>query len=261
MRIKSIVVYAAVLLGLLSCSKPGGSAAVRASGTIEATQVDVSAQVTGQVRELRVDEGSSVKLGDTLAVLDSVVARASVSQAQANLDLAQAEGRRVEALFTAGNATKAEKDASDARLAQAQATLVLARRMLDNCRVISPLSGTVTSKAVEVGDLATPGAVIVSVSKLDTVKLTIYVSESELPRVKLGASAEVRIDAGPKRVFPGRVTYISPTAEFTPKNIQTREDRVKLVFGVRIEIPNPDGSLKPGLPADATVAAPVTKPQ
>ena len=261
MKTESIIVYAAVLLAVVSCSKSGGSAAVRASGTIEATQVDVSAQVAGQVRQLRVDEGSSVKTGDTLALLDSVTAIAMVSQAQANLNLTQAGANRVDVLFAAGNSTKAEKDASDARLAQAQAAVVLARKALDYCTVLSPLSGTVTSKAVEVGDLATPGAVIVSVTKLDTVKLTIYVSETELPRVKLGASAEVRIDAGPKRIFPGRVTYISPTAEFTPKNIQTREDRVKLVFGVRIQIPNPDGSLKPGLPADATVAAAVITPQ
>jgi len=256
-----ITACAAAAIAVLSCSSSGGSAAVRASGTIEATEVDVASQVTGQVRELRVDEGSSVKLGDTLALLDSVTAEASVSQAQANLDPALADARRVDALFKSGNATKQEKDAADARLTQAQAAVTLARRALDNCHVISPLSGTVTSKAVEVGDLATPGAVIVSVSKLDTVKLTIYVSETELPRVKLGAPAEVRIDAVPKRAFPGRVTFISPTAEFTPKNIQTREDRVKLVFGVRIEIPNPDGSLKPGLPADATVKVPETQPR
>jgi RND family efflux transporter MFP subunit len=260
MRTESIFIFG-LAVGLLSCSKPGGSAAVRASGTIEATQVDVSAQVAGQVRELRVDEGSSVQIGDTLALLDSVSAKASVSQAQANLDLAQAQARRVDALVTAGNATREEKDGSDARLAQAQAALVLARKMLDNCHVISPLSGTVTSKAVEVGDLATPGAVIVSVSKLDTVKLTIYVSETELPRVKLGAEAEVRIDGGAQKRYPGKVTYISPTAEFTPKNIQTREDRVKLVFGVKIQIPNPDGALKPGLPADATVKVSEAKPQ
>jgi HlyD family secretion protein len=93
---------------------------------------------------------------------------------------------------------------------------------------------------------------------LDTVSLVIYVSEKELARVKLGAEAEVKIDAARQRVFPGRITYISPTAEFTPRNIQTREDRVKLVFGVKLRIPNPDGLLKPGLPADAMVkAAPV----
>ncbi len=250
---RTIAVFAGLVLALMSCSKSAGSAGVRASGTIEATDVDVAAQVTGQVRELRVDEGSSVQAGETLALLDRVAPAAAVSQAQANVGLAQAEARRVDALFASGNATRQEKDNADARLVQAEAALVLAQKTLDNTCVISPLSGTVTSKAVEVGDLATPGAVIVSISKLDTVKLTIYVSETELPKVKLGSVAEVKIDAAPRRVFPGRVTFISPTAEFTPKNIQTREDRVKLVFGVRIEIPNPDGMLKPGLPADATI--------
>jgi HlyD family secretion protein len=261
MRTKLVTLCAAAILVLLSCSSSGGSAAVRASGTIEATEVDVAAQVTGQVRELRVDEGSSVKPGDTLALLDHVPAGASVSQAQANLDLAQADARRLDVLFKSGNATQEERDGTNTRLAQARAALVLAQRTLDNSYVISPLSGTVTSKVVEVGDLATPGGVIVAVSKLDTMNLVIYVSETELPRVKLGAEAEVRIDGGAQKVFPGRVTYISPTAEFTPKNIQTREDRVKLVFGVKIQIPNPDGTLKPGLPADATIKAPVTKPQ
>jgi HlyD family secretion protein len=251
-KIRVLVGFAIALL-LTSCSRSSGPAAVKASGTIEATEVDVSAQTSAQVRELRVEEGSSVAAGDTLALLDRVVAAASVSQAQANFDLASANARRVDALFTSGNATRQEKDIVDTQMAQAQAALALAHKALDNCFIVSPLSGTVTSKAVEVGDLATPGAVLVSISKLDTVKLTIYVSETELPLVKLGAPADVRIDATPKRSFAGRVTFISPAAEFTPKNIQTREDRVKLVFGVRIEIPNPDGSLKPGLPADATV--------
>jgi len=65
----------------------------------------------------------------------------------------------------------------------------------------------------------------------------------------------VTIDSAPGRMFKGRVTYISPEAEFTPKNVQTREDRVKLVFGVKVEVPNPDGLLKPGMPADALLAA------
>jgi HlyD family secretion protein len=142
-----------------------------------------------------------------------------------------------------------------ARLAQAQAMRDLAQKNLANCYIIATTNGTVTNKVVEVGDLATPGGIIAAVSQLDTVDLMIYVSEVELARVKLGADAEVKIDVSTKRVFPGKVVYISPTAEFTPKNIQTREDRVKLVFGVKVEIPNPDGALKPGLPADATVKA------
>lgn len=260
MRKELVAFLAATTLALLTCSNRGDPGLVRASGTIEATEVDVSAQVTGQVRELRVGEGSNVRQGDTLALLDHVPAEASVSQAQANMDLAQADARRSDVLFRSGNATQQQKDGTDTRLTQAQAALVLARKILDNSYVISPLSGTVTNKVVEVGDLATPGGVIVAVSKLDTMNLVIYVSETELPRVKLGAEAEVRIDGSPQKAYPGTVTYISPTAEFTPKNIQTREDRVKLVFGVKIRIPNPDGSLKPGLPADATIKAPSAKP-
>jgi HlyD family secretion protein len=83
--------------------------------------------------------------------------------------------------------------------------------------------------------------------------MMIYVTAVELGRVKLGQPAEVRIDAAPDRPSPGRVVYISPEAEFTPKNVQTKEDRVKLVFGVKVEIQDATGALKPGLPADATI--------
>ena len=81
----------------------------------------------------------------------------------------------------------------------------------------------------------------------------IFVTELEIGRIKLGDAVEIRIDAFPEQPFPGKITYISPEAEFTPKNVQTKEDRVKLVFGVKVEIENKDGLLKPGLPADAVV--------
>ena len=81
----------------------------------------------------------------------------------------------------------------------------------------------------------------------------IYVTESELPRVRLGQTVQIHIDGAPKKTFIGHITYISPEAEFTPKNIQTKEDRVKLVFGVKVEIDNTTGELKKGLPADATI--------
>jgi HlyD family secretion protein len=86
------------------------------------------------------------------------------------------------------------------------------------------------------------------------VHLVIYVSEEELAKIKLGQSADVFIDAYPNKPFRGKIIYISDVAEFTPKNVQTKEDRTKLVFGVKIEVPNPDRVLKPGMPADATIA-------
>lgn len=88
---------------------------------------------------------------------------------------------------------------------------------------------------------------------LSSVYLMIYVTEEELPRIKLGQKVDVTVDGLPNKTFEGMVTNISPEAEFTPKNIQTKDDRVKLVFGVKVEIPNPTGDLKKGLPADATV--------
>ncbi|MBI3766588.1 MAG: efflux RND transporter periplasmic adaptor subunit, partial [Ignavibacteriales bacterium] len=91
------------------------------------------------------------------------------------------------------------------------------------------------------------------ISRLDNVHLMIYVSEQELARVKLGQEAKVYIDAEPNKPFVGKVTFISSVAEFTPKNVQTKEDRTKLVFGVKIEVHNPDQILKPGMPADALI--------
>jgi HlyD family secretion protein len=83
--------------------------------------------------------------------------------------------------------------------------------------------------------------------------LKIYVSEEELGKVKLGQKADVTVDSFKDRTFEGKVIYISPEAEFTPKNIQTQDERTKLVFAVKIELKNPHFSLKPGMPADAVV--------
>jgi HlyD family secretion protein len=85
------------------------------------------------------------------------------------------------------------------------------------------------------------------------VRLTIYVSEVELARVKLGGAADVRIDADPSRARHGTITYISSVAEFTPKNVQTKDDRMKTVFAVKIDVDNADGAFKPGMSADATL--------
>ena len=146
-----------------------------------------------------------------------------------------------------------EITAARARRDQAVAQVEAIRKKIQDCHVTAPIAGIVTQKAVEQGELIGPNAPLFRISRLDKVYLMIYVSESELGRVKLGQEAKVHIDTYKDRSFAGKVIYISPIAEFTPKNIQTKEDRTKLVFGVKIEVYNPDGSLKPGLPADATI--------
>jgi HlyD family secretion protein len=213
-------------------------------------------------------------------------AEAALSQAEASLKVAQNDARRTRELEKTASATPKQREDADARLtvaqaqrdaaaevlrkvrnlarpeeikaaeahlAQAESAADLLRKTIADCTIVAPVGGTVTHKAVEVGELVTQGATIVTVSELDSVYVMIYVTESDLGRIRLGDAAEVRIDAFPERSFPGKVTYISPEAEFTPKNVQTKQDRVKLVFGVKIEIENKEGLLKPGLPADAFV--------
>lgn len=146
---------------------------------------------------------------------------------------------------------KSEIDAAYARREQAAAQADQWRKKVRDCSIISPTEGIVSLKAVEAGELVTPGANVLRVTYLDKVKLTIYVNEAQLGNVQLGQRAEVMTDNNPERVHEGKVVYISPNAEFTPKNVQTKEERTKLVFGVKIEVENKSGVLKPGLPADA----------
>jgi HlyD family secretion protein len=147
------------------------------------------------------------------------------------------------------NGARARRDA-------AAAQVDLLQKRIRDCAVIAPAPGTLTLRAVEPGELVGMGSNIARLTYLDRVKLTIYVNEGELGRVTLGQPADVTIDTfGADKPFKGTVVYISPNAEFTPKNVQTREERTKLVFAVKIEIENPDGALKPGLPADAILHA------
>jgi HlyD family secretion protein len=209
-------------------------------------------------------------------------------QAEAALNIARDDAARMDTLFRSHSVTKKVKDDTDARLTvassqhasaeqalrrlqkfarpeelqvaeaqlkQASSARDLVAKTIADCIVVSPAKGFVTNKPMELGELVGRGSIIATVSQLDTVTLMIYVSEIELAWVKIGQSADVRIDAAPERSFAGTVTYISPTAEFTPKNIQTKDERVKLVFGVKIEVPNPEMLLKPGMPADASIIA------
>jgi membrane fusion protein YbhG len=148
---------------------------------------------------------------------------------------------------------KPEIDAARARRDQAVAQADLLMKKVHDCCITAPSPGTITLKSVEPGEFVTVGASVIRLTYLDRVKLIIYVNEQQLGNIKLGQKAEIRID-GRNESKEGTVTYISPVAEFTPKNVQTKEERTKLVFGVKIEAENTDGVLKPGLPADAKLS-------
>lgn len=143
-----------------------------------------------------------------------------------------------------------EIDSAQARLDVARAQEEQIRKYISDAGVTSPVDGTVTQKSIEEGDDVMVNTRLFRISKLDPANLMIYVSEADLAKVRLGQSANVYIDAFPNKPFKGKVVYVSSVAEFTPKNVQTKDDRTKLVFGVKIEVPNPDFVLKPGMPAD-----------
>ncbi len=142
---------------------------------------------------------------------------------------------------------------AEANVQKAVAAVDLLKKNIRDCYVTSPINGFIVNKYVEVGETATMLTSLFEVSDLNPVKLEIYVSEEELGKVKLGQKADVTTDTYKNKKYEGSVIYISPEAEFTPKNIQTKDERTKLVFKVKIQVNNPKFELKAGMPADAVI--------
>jgi HlyD family secretion protein len=315
-------IFSALLIQ--GCREHKNIGSIVASGTIEAIEVNVASKTSGQIEKIFVEEGSRVRTGDTLAVIDSASPAIQLRQAEAAVDLAesqlallikgarledirqveeaakQAEAtlklaaedlERIRSLYTKESTTlkmlqdtetrfkvaeaqhaaaqqalqkvrklsrPEEVKAAEARLAQAEAGRDLLKKTIADATIISPTAGVVTHKARQPGEFVGPGITLLTIADLANVRLNIYVKEVDLGRIHLGQQAEIRIDSHPERIFDGTVIFISPEAEFTPKNVQTQEERVKLVYRVKIQIPNPEGILKPGMPADASI--PVTPP-
>jgi HlyD family secretion protein len=171
-------------------------------------------------------------------------ARARVAEAEAMLRQAKSNLGRI-------GVTEREVEAARAQMAASKAALEQARIQFDRSQLLAPFPGIVTSKNIEPGEAATPTRQAITLSDLSSVKIKIYVGETEIGKVKPGQKADVKVDSLPGKTFEGAVTYISPEGEFTPKIIQTQKERVKLVYLVEITVANPNLELKTGMPADA----------
>jgi HlyD family secretion protein len=209
-------------------------------------------------------------------------ARAQVVRAEADLDGAEKDLARMEGLLASGSGTTKSRDDARTRRDVAAASLVAARERLrrleagsrkeeiDAARarrqaadariaqleqqlkdsvITSPAAGVVTEKLADAGELAARGTGLVVVTDLADAWLNVYVAEPDLGRIRLGQEAEVRTDDG--QVRKGRVSFIASQAEFTPKNVQTRDERVKLVYRIKVALENLDGLFKPGMPSTA----------
>jgi multidrug resistance efflux pump len=184
---------------------------------------------------------------DLQAQVDVAEAQYEVAAAAVELAQAQVEGLRI-------GATPEQIAAAEAQVAVARSALSAVEAQLDKLALRAPISGLVLERPVHVGEVALPGAPLLTLADLDALTLTIYVREDQLGQVQLGQAASVTVDAYPDRVFSGAVDFISSQAEFTPKNVQTQEERANMVFAVKVRLPNPDHALKPGMPADALLS-------
>ena len=356
---------------LLGIDRGETGGAIRVSGNIEATEVQIAFKIPGRVEQRRYDEGQKVKQSDTVAVLDTADLQSNVALRQAEVqtaraalaellagsrveDIASAEAawkkaaaaladleagsrpqeiasaeagvkaaaadmerlladyRRDESLFQRKTISAEEFDAARAaydmavqrhrqaeeqlsltregprkqqieearwalnqakaqydlvkagprkedieqgrtRLKQAQASLQAAEVQLGYATVYSPLSGVVLSKNIEPGEYVAPGTAVITIGDMVNVWLRGYVEEPDWGRVKVNQRAWITTDTWPNKKYEGRVSFVAQEAEFTPKNVQTQKERVKLVIRIKIDIKNPNMELKPGMPADAVI--------
>jgi HlyD family secretion protein len=251
-----------ILQKVLSHGQP-----IKVSGNIEGNDVRISFRVGGQIAELLADEGTVLKTGQTVARLNTDElskvrneADAALKEAESKYKLASIDYVRAENLFQAGSISaqkrdnaKTNFDALKAQVDKLKAQLELAITRLEFAELASPLNGYVTVKSAEAGEVVQTGAPVFTAIDLNDVWLTAYINETDLGRVKLNQEAYLKTDTYPGKKYKGYVSFINQEAEFTPKFIQTTEERVKLVYRIKIKADNSSLDLKPGMPADGYI--------
>jgi HlyD family secretion protein len=149
---------------------------------------------------------------------------------------------------------KEDIQAAEHRVQQVKAILNTSEERLKDTVLFAPISGVILRKNVELGETLSAGTPAFTIGDLENPWVKVYVKENRLGQVKLNQKADVKVDSFKGKIYEGTVTFISSEAEFTPKNVQTEEERVKLVFGVKVKVKNENGELKPGMPADVKIS-------
>ncbi len=291
MRLRSLVVLMIAVIGCKSKSEAD------AYGNFEATEVQVSAETSGQIEQFVPVEGMHLASGAFVALIDTVqlalerqqiiaqrnAAGARTTQANkqvgvlvAQRGVSQRNYERTRRLFDEKAATAQQLDAAErdyrslvAQISAAQAQtqsvgldaaatearLVQIRDRIEKSRVTNPENGTVLAVYSRQGEMIQAGQPLYKIANLDTLTLRAYVTENQLASFKLGQPVAVTFDRGGNREsISGTVTWVASDAEFTPTPVQTRDDRASLVYAVKIRVPNRNGELKIGMPADVTLA-------
>lgn len=281
-----------VLFFLVACNS--GTPEYDATGTFEATDVVVSAEASGKILGLDVEEGTILKAGQEAGIIDTVQLYLKKLQLEAGVksvegqrpDIlkqvaatkeqivqAQRERDRVANLLRVGAANQKQLDDAESLLKVLRKQLAAQNSTLQNsdqsltwqsssvgiqvaqvedqlkkCHIVAPLTGTVLAKYAEAGELAAPGTPLFKIADMEQIYLRAYVTSEQLSEVKLGRKVTVYADYGKdvRTAYPGVVTWISDSSEFTPKTILTKDERANLVYAVKVAVKN-DGMLKIGM--------------
>jgi HlyD family secretion protein len=314
------------------CRQQGADAnTARASGEVEATEVQVAPEVSGRIMEMSVNEGDHVQPGDLVARLDtrdielalrraqaerkqadaqlrllqagtrpedvrqaeaqSAAAAADVSAAEVDLGAAEVDLQRFDRLLQSNSGSQKQRDdaaarrdvardraaaarareraawegvarlqkgarpqeidAARARIEAVDAQIATLDKQKEDATVRAPIGGIVSERLLDPGEMAAPRSPVAVVTDLAHAWAEVFVGEPQVPRIKLGQSATLVTDAGDR--LPGKVSFVSSKAEFTPRNVQTAEDRSKLVYRIKISADNTKGILKQGMPVEAEI--------
>lgn len=238
-------------------------------GNVDVRQVDVSFRVAGQIEKLFVEEGDLVKQGQLLAFLDKSPYDKQLAEAQANrsviaVNYANAEKilkRRME-LFESLSVSQEDLENAETQagqlkdsLKQADAAVAIAQDNLHYTSAFAPVDGVILTRIREPGTVVNPADPVYTVSITDPVWIRAYVDEPNLGKVYYGMPAEVLTDTPGGKIYHGKVGFISPVAEFTPKTVQTTQLRTDLVYRLRIYVDNPDQGLLQGMPVTVKLSS------
>jgi len=197
-------------------------------------------------------DGAQAQVDSAAAQTDSTQAKVDAAQSQADAAQAQAEaaGSQASALQSQAEAAAAQTEAANAQVETARAALNILEVQINKMTLSAPADGRVLSRAIQPGEVAAAGAPLLVLGQVDDLTITVYLPEDRYGTISLGETAQVSVDSFSGETFTAKVTYIADKAEFTPRNVQTAEGRRSTVFAVKLSIENPEGKLKPGMPAD-----------
>jgi HlyD family secretion protein len=276
-----LIVLLIILVVYLQLSRKTDTDKFVLSGVVEAVQHDLSFRISGLLNSINYDEGDIVDSGAAVAVLDTnelnaacdqagksyQATKANIEQLQVQLGSANRDFKKVKELLLTGAANQSQLDDLNDRKRTIQAQLEFSNRSLESqaavvnlanirrgyARLVSPIRGKVISRQYQPGEVVMPGSPVLTLADLDNLTIKVYVPEILLGKVKLGQNVAIQVDSYPGKNLPGKIDYIADQAEFTPKNVQTKQERVKQVFAVKISCSGKDGVLKPGLPCDVII--------